>query len=46
MTIGELARYFNDKYQIGCKLKVVPMKGWKRSMSFADTGLDLDSDKP
>lgn len=39
MTIGELARYFNDKYQIGCKLKVIPMKGWKRSMSFADTGL-------
>lgn len=39
MTIGELARFFNDKYQIGCKLKVVPMKGWKRSMSFADTGL-------
>jgi uncharacterized protein YbbC (DUF1343 family) len=39
MTIGELARFFNDKYQIGCKLKVVGMKGWKRSMSFAETGL-------
>ncbi len=39
MTIGELARYFNDKYKIGCKLKVVPMKGWKRSMTYADTGL-------
>lgn len=39
MTIGELARYFNDKYQIGCKLKVVPMKGWKRSMTYAETGL-------
>lgn len=39
MTIGELARYFNDKYQIGCSLKVVGMKGWKRSMSFAETGL-------
>ncbi len=39
MTIGELARFFNEKYQIGCKLKVIAMKGWKRSMTFADTGL-------
>ena len=39
MTIGELARFFNDKYQIGCQLSVVPMKGWRRAMSFKDTGL-------
>ena len=39
MTIGELACFFNDKYQVGCKLKVIPMKGWKRWMSYADTGL-------
>jgi uncharacterized protein YbbC (DUF1343 family) len=39
MTIGELALFFNERYQVGCRLKVVPMKGWKRSMSFADTGL-------
>ncbi len=39
MTIGELARFFNDKYQVGCTLKVISMKGWKRSMSYADTGL-------
>jgi len=39
MTIGELARYFNEKYKIGCKLKVVPMRGWKRGMSFEETGL-------
>lgn len=39
MTIGELAKYFNGEYSIGCKLTVVPMKGWKRSMSFKDTGL-------
>lgn len=39
MTVGELARYFNAEYQIGCKLEVVPMKGWKREMSFEDTGL-------
>lgn len=39
MTIGELASYFNNEYKIGCNLKVIPMRGWKRSMSFADTGL-------
>lgn len=39
MTLGELARYFNDVYQVGCSLTVVPMKGWKREMSFVDTGL-------
>ncbi|MBI3211451.1 MAG: DUF1343 domain-containing protein, partial [Simkania negevensis] len=39
MTIGELARFFNEEYKVGCKLKVIPMKGWKRSMSFKDTGL-------
>jgi len=39
MTIGELAHFFNTEYKIGCKLKVVKMKGWKREMSFQDTGL-------
>jgi uncharacterized protein YbbC (DUF1343 family) len=39
MTIGELARYFNEEYKIGCALEVVPMRGWRRSMSYRDTGL-------
>ncbi len=39
MTIGELARFFNEHYQVGCQLKVVLMKGWKRHMSYKDTGL-------
>ena len=39
MTIGELAKLFNEEYKIGCKLTVIPMKGWERSMSFEDTGL-------
>lgn len=39
MTIGELARFFNVEYNIGCELHVVPMRGWKRTMSFRDTGL-------
>ncbi len=39
MTIGELARFFNEQYRIGCALKVIPMRGWERSMSYRDTGL-------
>lgn len=39
MTIGELASFFNGEYNIGCKLTIVPMKGWKRSMPFKETGL-------
>jgi len=39
MTIGELAHFFNEEYQVGCDLQVIPMKGWKREMTFADTGL-------
>lgn len=39
MTIGELALYFNAEYKVGCALTVIPMKGWKRNMTFHDTGL-------
>ncbi len=39
MTVGELANYFNAEYKVGCKLTIIPMKGWKRSMSFQETGL-------
>ncbi|MCB1109745.1 MAG: DUF1343 domain-containing protein [Chlamydiia bacterium] len=39
MTIGELATFFNGEYRIGCDLKVIPMKGWKRTMTFKETGL-------
>lgn len=39
MTIGELAKFFNEEYQIGCSLTVIPMKGWNRTMTFSDTGL-------
>lgn len=39
MTIGELARFFNAEYKVGCDLTVVPMKGWTRSMSYRDTEL-------
>ncbi len=39
MTMGELALFFNEEYKIGCKLKVIPMKGWSRKMGFKDTEL-------
>lgn len=40
MTVGELARFFNQEYQVKCDLTVVPMKGWKRGMVFTQTGLN------
>ncbi len=39
MTIAELAQYFNQEYQIGVDLVVVPMKGWDRAMTFSETKL-------
>ena len=41
MTAGELARMANAKgwVQPSCKLQVVPMQGWERSMAWTDTGL-------
>ena len=32
MTIGELARLFNDQFGIGAKLDVFAMEGWRRYM--------------
>jgi uncharacterized protein YbbC (DUF1343 family) len=39
MTIGELARLFNDAFAIGAALDVVPLAGWRREMYFDETGL-------
>ena len=39
MTVGELASFFNEEFNIGADLSVVKMKGWRRSMVFDDTGL-------
>lgn len=35
MTIGEIARLFNEHFGIGADLTVVPMEGWRRDM-YAD----------
>ena len=49
LTVGELARMINkeglnrgqkgDREPSVCRLTVVPMKGWNRSMTYQDTGL-------
>ncbi len=39
MTIGELARLFNEHFGIGAELEIVPMEGWRREMYHEDTGL-------
>ena len=38
MTIGELARLFNDRFDIGAELEVIPLEGWSRSMYHDDAG--------
>lgn len=39
MTMGELAKLFNEEYGIGCKLTVIPMLNYERWMDFEDTKL-------
>ncbi len=39
MTIGELARFFNDEFGIHADLGVATMSGWRRDMYHDDTGL-------
>jgi uncharacterized protein YbbC (DUF1343 family) len=39
MTVGELARLFNEEFGIGCRLTVITMEGWSRSEWFDETGL-------
>jgi uncharacterized protein YbbC (DUF1343 family) len=39
MTLGELARLFVGEFGIHVELHVVPMRGWRRDMTFDQTGL-------
>ncbi|MFC2124210.1 exo-beta-N-acetylmuramidase NamZ domain-containing protein [Bacteroidota bacterium] len=39
MTYGELASMWNDTEGFGADLTVIKMKGWRRSMTWDDTGL-------
>lgn len=46
LTIGELANLFNEQYRLGCRLQVIPMKGWRRAMVWEDTGLPWIAPSP
>ena len=39
MTMGEMARYFNEELKIRADLRVVPMQRWRRDVWFDLTGL-------
>jgi len=39
MTTAELALMFNAEFGIGCDLEVVMLEGWRREMTFEQTGL-------
>ncbi len=46
MTIGELAQLYNQAFGIGANLTVIPMRGWSRTMLWADTGLRWENPSP
>ena len=46
MTVGELARMFVGEFGIDVELHVVPMDGWRRDMTFDDTGLPWVAPSP
>lgn len=46
MTIGELARLFNDERKIGCDLRIVKAENWQRAMWFDRTGLTWVNPSP
>ena len=39
MTMGEMARWFNEELGIGVALHVIPASGWRRALWFDETGL-------
>lgn len=39
LTVGELARLYNDTFGIGCELEVVACEGWRRRWYYDECGL-------
>ncbi|RLE35571.1 MAG: DUF1343 domain-containing protein [Acidobacteria bacterium] len=39
LTLGEMARFVNQTMEKPARLSVIEMKGWKRTMTWTDTGL-------
>jgi uncharacterized protein YbbC (DUF1343 family) len=46
MTVGELARLYNDERKLNCDLRVVEMERWRRGMWFDATGLTWVNPSP
>lgn len=46
LTLGEMARLVNENLPHPAKLTVIPMRGWRRSMTWADTGLPWTPPSP
>lgn len=46
LTAGELARYANEEYGIGCDLEVVECQDWRREWWFDETGLPWTNPSP
>lgn len=46
MTIGEIARFVNDSYDLNCDLTVVPMEGWERHWYWEETGIPWHDPSP
>jgi len=46
MTVGELARLFNEHFGIGAKLRVITMRGYRHAMLWPDTGLQWVQSSP
>ena len=46
LTIGELARLFNQELAIGVALEVVPLRGWRREFWFDQLGLPWVNPSP
>lgn len=46
MTIGEISRYVNEEFKLGCDLTVIPMEGWQRNDLWPDTKLAWANPSP
>jgi uncharacterized protein YbbC (DUF1343 family) len=46
MTVGEMALMVNSEARIGCNVRVVRMRGWRRAAGFGDTGLPWVAPSP
>jgi len=46
MTIGEIANYYNKKFNIGAKLTVIKILNWRRDMWLDETGMEWVNTSP